>query len=151
MNATVESNNTPLTAEETALIEAFRAADFNKVVKIVGPGINAEEKRREEAQEAHALDLMAVELVQAVDDVIDDIAFRLATARRENGRWAQEQAANDLLRELAQFLIQGKLDKGDEADFPIAERHHLADPLFAYEWFSVSELGDGTVVSILEE
>ena len=151
MNATVESNNASLTPEEAELLAAFRAKNFDAVGEVVGKQIKAEETRQEKAKEEHALDLMAVKLVKAVDDVIDDIAYNLAVARGDKGRWAQEQAANDLLRELAQFLIQGKLDKGDESDFPIAQRHHLADPLFCYEWFSVSELGDGTVVSVLEE
>ena len=39
--------------------------------QLVGKQIKAEEQRQEQAKEEHALDLMAVELVGAVDDVID--------------------------------------------------------------------------------
>ena len=40
MNAAVESNNVQLTAEEAALIEAYRAKDFNRAVKVLGTKIN---------------------------------------------------------------------------------------------------------------
>lgn len=146
MNAAVESNNVQLSAEELQLLTAFRGKDFNKVVKIVGTGINRAEEAAQKAKTTDTLETLSCELVHILDQSIDDLAYRLANSRGEKGRYAESFAADDLLLSLSGFLVHAHFDHADEGE--MAKRFHLSDPAFAFDWFDVTTLTDGTLVPV---
>ena len=150
MNATIESNKTPLTlAEEQELLEAYRASDFDRVGALVGKRIAAEEKKQAiaKAEKEHALEIRAVKLVGALDEIIEQYAYEIAKARGQSGAWAEEAAANDLIHVLAEFLIQADISDGYETD-TMVHQQHLHNEQFAFEWFKVSAFADGTLTPI---
>lgn len=112
------------------------APDHDPTTAFLRAQIDHENRVTEAERNEPALRLQTVKLVSSLANTLNEHAVALAAARGEDSPFACDDAANDLLWALSEYLVQATINRHEPGEDSLCLAHQLT-PTHAGYWFNV--------------